>query len=168
MKRFLPYYLIILTFLFAACRKEIGGTNVRVKDPVRHYLPILQGDELQMMWWIYNDGPNPLIITDVLPACSAIQLTSTNPSLLPVGDSALMVFVFHSDENINLAKHTIRIFGNILPKGVAEMQFDVSVVRPTPNHTDFEERLLKKVHDPRLFPTNTRRNNYTTDSLSNI
>ena len=157
--------LVLTAMLFVGCRKEIGGTNVRIKDPVRHYIPILQGDELQMMWRLYNDGPNPLIISDIQPACSAIRLISEKPSLVPQGDSALMVFVFRSDENINLAQHTIRVFGNILPNGVAEMQFDVSVVRPTPNHTDFEERLLKKLNEPHLYQNNTRRNNYTTDSL---
>ena len=158
--------ILLLAVFLAGCRKEIGPTNVRVKDPVRHYIPILQGDELQMMWRLYNDGPNPLIISDIQPACSSISLISEQPSLVPVGDSALMVFVFRSDENINLAKHTIRVFGNIVPDGVAEMQFDVSVVRPTPNHTDFEERLLKKLNEPAMFQGNTRRNNYTTDTIT--
>lgn len=158
--------IMLLAVLFTGCRKEIGPTNVRVKDPVRHYIPILQGDELQMMWRLYNDGPNPLIISDIQPACSTIRLASEQPSLVPVGDSALMVFVFRSDENINMAKHTIRIFGNIVPDGVVEMQFDVSVVRPTPNHSDFEERLLKKLNEPAMFQGNTRRNNYTTDTTT--
>ncbi|MBO4454507.1 MAG: hypothetical protein J5761_05575 [Paludibacteraceae bacterium] len=164
--RILSVILVLAAMVMVGCRKEVGGTNVRVKDPVRHYIPILQGDELQMLWWLYNDGPNPLIVTSIQPACSAISLVSERPSLVPVGDSALMVFVFQSDENINLATHKIRIFGNIIPKGVTEMQFSVSVVRPTPNHSDFEERLLKRLHEPQFFENNkTRRNDYTTDSI---
>lgn len=165
MKRIYIILLLLPAFLCISCRKEIGGTNVRIKDPVRHYIPLLQGDDLQMIWRLYNDGPNPLIISDIQPACSAIRLISEQPSLIPVGDSAIMVFVYSSEENINLAKHTIRVFGNIMPDGVAEMAFDVSVVRPTPNHSDFEERLLKQLHQPDSQHPQTRRNDYRTDDL---
>ncbi len=161
-------YLVMIgvtAVIITGCRKEIGGTNVRIKDPVRHYIPVLQGDELQMIWRLYNDGPNPLIISDIQPPCSAIRLVSEQPSLIPVGDSAIMVFIYSSEENINLAKHTIRIFGNINPKGVAEMSFDVSVVRPTPNHTDFEERLLKRLHQTNPLQSKTRKNDYRTDDM---
>lgn len=163
MNRIIHIFMILATIGLVGCRKEIGGTNVRIKDPVRHYIPVLQGDDLQMIWRLYNDGPNPLVISDIQPACSAIQLISERPSLIPVGDSAIMVFVYSSEENINLAKHTIRIFGNILPYGVAEMAFDVSVVRPTPNHTDFEERLLKRLHETDMQQLKKRRNDYWTD-----
>lgn len=165
MKRILYIVMILMAVFFWSCRKEIGGTNVRIKDPVRHYIPLLQGDELQMIWKLYNDGPNPLIISDIQPACSAIKLISEKPSLIPKGDSAIMVFVYSSEENINLARHTIRVFGNILPDGMAEMKFDVTVVRPTPNHTDFEERLLKRLHEPAALQSSTRRNDYRTDDM---
>lgn len=165
MKHVQHYILILIAAVavLSSCRKEVGGTHVTVKDPVRHYIPLLQGDELQMIWRLYNEGPNPLIISDIQPACSAIRLVSEQPSLIPVGDSAIMVFVYSSEENINLAQHTIRVFGNILPDGVTEMYFDVSVVRPTPNHTDFEERLLKRLHQQNPLHSKSRRNDYTTD-----
>ena len=76
-KQILMAGLVVAATLFTGCRKEIGATNVRLKDPVRHYIPILQGDDLQMLWWLYNDGPNPLIITDIQPACSAISMASS-------------------------------------------------------------------------------------------
>lgn len=149
--------------LFASCRKEVGPTYVHVGDSVRHYLPIIQGDELRMLWKVYNDGPNPLIISDVQPACSAIRLTTEMPTLIPVGDSAVMIFAFNTAENINYTEHTIRVFGNIEPTGEAEMHFDVTIVPPSMLQVDFEERLLRKLTEEDVASGKTRKNLYYTD-----
>ena len=135
---------------------------MRIEDPVRHYLPVIQGDELRMYWKIYNDGPNTLILTDVLPSCSAVKLAADYPRLVQVGDSAVLEFRYLSDENINLAEHAIRLYGNMLPKGEAKMLFDVTVVPSSQRRADFEEQLLHRI-SLRGNESNTRNNSYLTD-----
>ncbi len=126
------------------CRKLVGPTRVRVIDNGRHYVPILQGDVLRMFWTIHNDGPEPLVIEEIQPSCSAIKLISALPDVVINGDSVVLIFDFDTDKNTNLATHTIRIFGNIIPAGETEMRFDVNIVRPTVDMADYEERYFSR------------------------
>ncbi|MBR1630904.1 MAG: DUF1573 domain-containing protein [Paludibacteraceae bacterium] len=161
------YLLLVLTLLCpVGCRKVIGPTQIRVEDPVRHYLPIIQGDELHMLWKIYNDGPKPLIIDEIQPSCSAITLTTEEPSLIPVGDSAIMIFNFDTGSNVNLAAHKIRIYGNIVPDGEVELAFDVQIVRPSIDHSDYEERFSNKMTEEDIANGETKKNLYYTDEQS--
>ena len=134
-------YIVLLTLcslilLGAGCRKLVGPTKVRIVDNGRHYVPILQGDILRMYWSLHNEGPEPLVIDEVQPACSAIRLMSELPDVVIPGDSIVMIFDFDTDKNTNLATHYIRVFGNIKPSGVAEMLFDVNIVRGTLDLSD--------------------------------
>lgn len=166
MKRKILYIAwLALAVALSSCRKEVGPTHVHVNDPVRHYLPIVQGDELKMQWFIYNDGPNTLIIEDIQPACSTIRLAHENPRLVPIGDSIPLEFVFSSAENINLAQHTIRVFGNIAPNGEVDLQFDVTVVPTLNSQNDFEEQLLHKINKPGLFSSSEQNNPYFTEKF---
>lgn len=126
------------------CRKLVGPTNVTVVDNGRHYVPILQGEILRMFWTIRNEGPHPLVIEEVQPACSAIKLMSNLPDIVIPGDSVVMIFDFDTDKNINMATHFIRVFGNIEPEGEAEMVFDVNIVRGTLEKIDYEERFFSR------------------------
>lgn len=146
------------------CRKIVGPTRVYVVDPVRHYLPILQGDILRMYWTIQNGGPEPLVIDEIQPSCSAITLHSQYPDVIIKGDSCILVFDFDTDKNILLTHHIIRIFGNIDPTGVIEMEFDVNIVRHTPDQSDFEEHHFNTTKaDATHAGRNVRANNYYTD-----
>lgn len=146
------------------CRKIVGPTRVHVVDQQRHYLPILQGDILRMYWTIHNGGPEPLVIDEIQPSCSAISLITSYPDVIIKGDSCVMIFDFDTDKNINLAHHKIRIFGNIDPTGVTELEFDINIVRHTTDKSDFEEHYFNTnnaddIHQGR----NVRINNYFTD-----
>ena len=146
MKRLHIWILVLCSLLTVAtgCRKLVGPTNVTVIDNNRHYVPILQGEILRMFWLVRNDGPHPLVIEQVQPACSAITLVSTVPDVIIPGDSIVMIFDFDTDKNINLTEHCIRLFGNIEPEGCAEMVFDVNIVRGTIENLDYEERFFAR------------------------
>ena len=146
MKRLHIWILVLCSLLTVAtgCRKLVGPTNVTVIDNNRHYVPILQGEILRMVWLVRNDGPHPLVIEQVQPACSAITLVSTVPDVIIPGDSIVMIFDFDTDKNINLTEHCIRLFGNIEPEGCAEMVFDVNIVRGTIENLDYEERFFAR------------------------
>ena len=165
-----PIYIIIvclmLTGVSSGCRKLVEPTNVRIEHPVRHYLPILQGDVLRMFWTVYNDGPEPLVIQDVQPSCSAVKLMSELPGVVMKGDSVVMLFHFDTGKNINLARHAIRLYGNIEPDGEAQMEFDVHIVRPSEDHSDYEELFFSKQTEAQNATPTERRNLYYTDSLS--
>ena len=141
MKRLIYSVIVGLVVLTGAgCRKLVGPTEVTVIDNGRHYVPILQGDILRMHWTILNEGPEPLVVDEVQPSCSAIRLITSLPDVVIKGDSLVMIFDFDTDKNINMADHVIRVFGNIMPDGVATMVFDVNIVRHTLDYSDYEER----------------------------
>lgn len=136
--------ICLLLVVATGCRKLVGPTHVTVVDNGRHYVPILQGEILRMFWTIRNDGPQPLVIEEVQPACSAIKLVSSMSDVIIPGDSIVMIFDFDTDKNINMTTHFIRVFGNIEPDGVAEMVFDVNIVRGTIEKIDYEERFFSR------------------------
>ena len=155
---------LVAVLSLAGCQKVVGPTNVYVCDPVRHYLPILQGDILRMYWTIRNDGPEPLVISDVQPACSAIILESFLPDIIIPNDSVVMIFDFDTSKNVNITRHSIRLFGNIHPDGYVTLTFDINVVRPSVDNSDYEEHFFSPSNaEERMSGMVIRVNNYFTD-----
>jgi outer membrane protein OmpA-like peptidoglycan-associated protein len=144
------YYALIFVMLtlpvafFTSCTKILGPTKVEIEDSVRHYLPIVLGDDVRMVWAIRNVGNENLVIKDVQPSNGSIEFKSLETSLIPPGGEEKIYVVFHSSKNVGYAEHKIRIFGNIEPDGVAEMRFDIHIVRPTLDRTDYEEIYFDK------------------------
>ena len=46
---------------------------------------------------------------------------------------------FDTTKNIGYVRHSIRLFGNVLPRGMAVLTFDVNVVPPSFDQPDYEE-----------------------------
>lgn len=136
--------LAVMT-VFSGCHKRLGPTVVQVEDSIRHYPSIILGDELDMVYVVRNVGKEVLVITDIQPACSAIESSAANVTTVPPGEEVPLKFTFHSDKNIGLARHSIRLFGNIAPAGVAELVFDTHVVRPSTDLSDYEEYYQKNM-----------------------
>ena len=140
--------MVVVALSLASCHKKLGPTQVAIEDSVRHYPPIILGDELDMTYVVKNMGKEMLVITDIQPSCLNIESSEANVSTIPPGEEALLKFTFHSDKNIGLARHSIRLFGNIAPKGVAEIVFDTHVVRPSVDLSDYEEYYQKTLRSP--------------------
>lgn len=119
--------------------KQLKPTVIGVKDSIRHYYPVVLGDELSISCELTNNGTEPLAITDIQPSNFSIALTSPMPSVIPPGKTEMLNFVFHTEKNVGYAEHTIRFFGNIIPDGVATLTFDTHIVRPTMDASDYEE-----------------------------
>lgn len=109
-----------------SCRKNIGMTTVAVADSVRHYYPILAGEILTLSYELENTGEQPLIIRDIQTSCGCIVPQLDSRMLLP-GKKVRLLFKYESAKNIGYVDHTIRIFGNISPKGLCILKFDVNV-----------------------------------------
>lgn len=140
-KLLIPVMAVCLTT--ASCdkllHKELKPTVMGVKDSVRHYYPVVLGDELSITCRISNNGEEPLAITDIQPSNFSIRLTSPMPKLIPPGGTEDLNFVFNTEKNVGYAQHEIRFFGNIIPDGVAMLTFDTHIVRPTVDQFDYEE-----------------------------
>ena len=60
--------LIAFPFYFTGCKKEVRPTSMTIKDSIRHYYPIKQGQQLELMFTITNTGDAPLIISEIQPS----------------------------------------------------------------------------------------------------
>lgn len=157
--------VIVCVPFFTSCRKSVDTTVIHVVDPVRHYLPIVQGDDLRLSFRVHNKGKEVLVFTDVMPACLSIERVDDAPDFLLPGDSLDLCFVYHTLQNIGLAEHAIRLYGNFGTNGVVELVFDVNIVRPTIDHSDYEEIFYKRQKElERLVDGEKGEKGYYTDS----
>lgn len=137
--------LMIGMMLLTSCHKKLEPTAIEIEDSIRHYPATILGDDLEMVYVVRNIGNEMLMISDIQPAVPTIEVDKANVNMIPPGEEALLKFIYHSDKNIGLARHIIRLFGNIYPSGVAEIIFDTHVVRPSIDLSDYEEYYHEKL-----------------------
>lgn len=122
----------------SSCEKRVLPTALSVADSVRHYYPIVAGEKLHFSYILRNIGDSPLLLADIQPSCGCIA-GKLNANVIPPHDSLVVSFTFDSSKNVGYVKHAIRLYGNILPRGMATLVFDVNVVPPSDNDLDYEE-----------------------------
>lgn len=137
--------LMLSMMLLTSCHKKLEPTAIEIEDSIRHYPATVLGDNIEMVYVVRNIGNEMLMISDIQPAVPTIEVDKANVDMIPPGEEALLKFVYHSDKNIGLARHIIRLFGNIYPSGVAEIIFDTHVVRPSIDLSDYEEYYHEKL-----------------------
>lgn len=150
MKKIYAILLLVAAVVVALTlfwQKTLEPTTIEIKDASRHYFPIVQGDELSITCEIVNTGQEDLSITDIQPSNPAITLDTPMPDIIPCGKSEVMHFTFHSEKNIGFTRHVIRFFGNIGQSGLDSLVFDVNIVRPTPDGSDYEEIFFRNKQD---------------------
>lgn len=131
--------LMVSMMVLTSCHKKLEPTAIEIEDSIRHYPATVLGDDIEMVYVVRNIGNEMLMISDIQPAVPTIEVDKANVDMIPPGEEALLKFVYHSDKNIGLARHIIRIFGNIYPSGVAQIIFDTHVIRPSIDLSDYEE-----------------------------
>lgn len=134
--------ILLLGLSAASCSKEVSPTRIQVLDSIRYYYPILQGEDIELAYRIANVGNSPLVITDIMPSCGCISNEDggiANVMVLP-GKEQTLTFTFRTLKYSGYTRHTIRLFGNIEPNGMATMTFEVVVVPPSNGTADYEER----------------------------
>lgn len=144
MKRRFILVLLCLAALMG-CTRKVQFTTIEIRDPVRHYYPILQGQGLNIVLRIDNKGKVPLVIKDIQPSCGCIVLESDHEMVVPPERSMYLKMRYDSNKNVGKVEHFVRFWGNIAPEGMAEMRFDVNVVPDASYHHDYEE-LYEKSH----------------------
>ena len=131
--------LIFLAAALCSCSRKLGMTSVELSDPVRHYYPILQGQELIVIAKLTNTGDNPLVVTDVQPSCGCITTDFKGDTMIPPQQYMYVTIKYDSKKNVGLVEHAVRFWGNIEPDGMAQMRFDINVVPDANYHHDYEE-----------------------------
>lgn len=141
MNKFILYTLLLVAFpfYFTGCKKEVRPTTMAIKDSVRHYYPIKQGQQLDIMFTVTNTGDAPLIISEMQPSCGCIILDKSSHIIIPEDGIRQFKATYNSIKNVGEVIHRIRIFGNMLPHGKAELKFDVNVVPDADYTRDYEE-----------------------------
>lgn len=160
--------LMIGMMLLTSCHKKLEPTAIEIEDSIRHYPATVLGDDIEMVYVVRNIGNDMLMISDIQPAVPTIEVDKANVDMIPPGEEALLKFVYHSDKNIGLARHIIRLFGNIYPSGVAEIIFDTHVVRPSIDLSDYEEYYHEKLKNDAESILDERKGakEYLTDTIT--
>lgn len=131
--------------LLGSCSHQVGDTTVAVEDSVRHYYPVVLGQQVKMNWTVRNTGENPLIITDIQPDGSLTFDEQTDEKIIvPPGGKLHLPFTYNSDRNLGYVHSYIRIFGNIRKTGICVLEFDLNVVPPEDFIPDYEQTFSTK------------------------
>ena len=140
-------FVLMIGFVLSlvSCHKTLEPTAIQIEDSIRHYPATILGEDLEMVYVVRNIGNDMLMISDIQPAVPTIEVDKENVDMIPPGEETQLRFIYHSDKNIGLAQHIIRIFGNIYPKGVAQIIFDTHVIRPSIDLSDYEEYYQTKL-----------------------
>ena len=133
----------LLSLFTTSCKSEVGYTTVQIRDSIRHYYPILQGQQLRIALRVENTGAVPLIVNEVQPSCGCITTDFTGKTIIPPGKFMYVIVVYDSNKNKGNVNHSVRFWGNIAPDGMAIMKFDVNIVPEGNNHWDYEELFEK-------------------------
>lgn len=145
MHRFLGIILTLLPVFSAlltqtSCSKRLAMTTILIEDSIRHYYPLVQGTDLELVVHVANVGITPLVINDIQPSCGCVVQDPDDNYIIPPGKEKLFTFTFKSEKNSGYVRHTVRFFGNIVPKGMADLVFDLNVVPPALSSPDYEEQ----------------------------
>ncbi len=160
--------LMVSMMVLTSCHKKLEPTAIEIEDSIRHYPATVLGDNIEMVYVVRNIGNEMLMISDIQPAVPTIEVDKANVDMIPPGEEALLKFVYHSDKNIGLARHIIRLFGNIYPSGVAEIIFDTHVIRPSIDLSDYEEYYHEKLKNDAESILDERKGakEYLTDTIT--
>lgn len=160
--------LMVSMMVLTSCHKKLEPTAIEIEDSIRHYPATVLGDNIEMVYVVRNIGNEMLMISDIQPAVPTIEVDKANVDMIPPGEEALLKFVYHSDKNIGLARHIIRLFGNIYPSGVAEIILDTHVVRPSIDLSDYEEYYHEKLKNDAESILDERKGTkeYLTDTIT--
>jgi hypothetical protein len=131
--------LCTIVLMMGSCMNLDTETKIRVKDSGRHYYPIVQGQELQIVYEIENTGDFPLNVNEILPTCGCILVDETTKTNIPSKGSIFLKVTYNSNKNIRLVNHYIYLYGNFNKTKPLALNFDVHVVPDALYTKDYEE-----------------------------
>jgi len=134
-------YLLSTLLLLAliSCKKELKPATVVIRDPVRHYYPVIQGDILDVVYEIENTSDNPLFIKEVQTTCGCLIPRDELPIVILPHKFGSLRITFNSIKNTGYVCHYVYCYGNFRDTTCVEMQFDTNVVPSADYIRDYEQ-----------------------------
>lgn len=142
---FLFLKLLTISAMIVSCDFKENLVDVKIIDPVRHYYPIVQGQELNIIVKLENKSDYPFKITDILTSCGCVVLKKGNFDVIPAQSTGFVELTYNSNKNIGLVNHYIYFYGNLNKVDKLETNFDVHVVPDALYTPDYEELYRKEV-----------------------
>ena len=144
-KTILLLKLLSILAVFISCNYKENLVDVEIVDPVRHYYPITQGQELNIIMELENKGDSPFKITDILTSCGCVVVKKGAFEVIPARSTGYIELIYNSNKNIGLVNHFIYIYGNLNKVDKIEANFDVHVVPDALYTPDYEELYKQEV-----------------------
>ncbi|AXG74404.1 DUF1573 domain-containing protein [Flavobacterium arcticum] len=112
-------------------------TTMEIEDPVRHYYPIIQGLEQNIIVKVTNTGDNALMLYKVLPSCGCTIATFTTHAIAP-GSEGFIKLKYDSTKNIGHVGIYTTVLANTKEHSHT-IYFDINVVPDALYTKDYEE-----------------------------
>jgi hypothetical protein len=169
--KILPVLLIVL--LLSGCQDNTNPNNlttIAIEDPIRHYSPVIQGQEQDIIVKVYNTGDNLLKILKVYPSCGCTIAKFPESAIAP-GKFGLVELKYNSNKNLGYVEVYTTIVTNS-KKRSETVFFDLNVVPDADYIKDYEE--LHSLEKQKIGSTTATNNEeplkrgYTTDSSETL
>lgn len=135
---FLP--ALLLNILLLGCQNDTNPndlTTITIEDPIRHYFPVIQGQEQDIVIKVFNTGDNLLKISKVYPSCGCTIAKFPESAIAP-GKFGLVELKYRSIKNIGYVGVYTTIVTNS-KKRSETVFFDLNVVPDADYIKDYEE-----------------------------
>ncbi|WP_432670160.1 DUF1573 domain-containing protein [Flavobacterium sp. SM2513] len=139
--------LLTVFALIVSCEYKEELVDVKIVDPVRHYYPITQGQELNIIVKLENTSDYPFKITDILTSCGCVIVKKGALEVVPAQSTGYIELTYNSNKNIGLVNHFIYVYGNLNKMDKLEANFDVHVVPDALYTPDYEELYQKEISE---------------------
>lgn len=94
-----PYSKVVSRIELRVSAGDILRISVKPSgSPIRHYYPILEGEELWIAYDIWNTGKNPLVISEIQTSCGCI-VADEGKRIIPPGHDERLMFRYDSSKN---------------------------------------------------------------------
>lgn len=114
-------------------------TNIEVIDNNRHYYPIQQGRELELVYTIRNHGETAFRLKDIIVSCGCIVPSRSNINTIPAGKDGKLTLTYDSTKNVGYVEHIVTLYGNLEDQEYVDVVFDLNVVPDAHYTKDYEE-----------------------------
>lgn len=138
-KIFIIPFLFVFLHLIGCSSKTSSKTTLEVVDNQRHYYPLVQGRELEIVFDIKNTGEHAFELQDILVSCGCIIPNLATIKTIPAHGIGKLILTYDSTKNIGYVEHYITLYGNTIDQKQVDIVFDLNVVPDAHYTNDYEE-----------------------------
>lgn len=139
MKYYTGILLLFMVTLTGCLDVKDQKTTLQIVDNNRHYYPILQGQEQDIVFTVKNTGSVPFMLKDMIVSCGCLTSQKSSIDAIPAGKEGQLIMKFNSTKNVGYVRNYITLYGNLLKTDKIEIIFDINVVPNSLYTKDYEE-----------------------------